>query len=79
MVLVASSVDLHAEVDCQGVVLFAEKDQGGHNEGLCLAHLDDSVRFAFRIGFWVLIFAIFSIALLIASLLVSVLSFVRTS
>jgi hypothetical protein len=43
------------------------------------SHLDDSVRFAFRIGFWGLIFAIFSIALLIASLLVSVLSFVRPS
>lgn len=38
------------------------------------SHLDDSVRFAFRIGFWGLIFAIVSIALSIASLLISILS-----
>ena len=79
MVLVAMHVDLHVILDCQGVVLLVKKDQGGHNEGLSLAHLDDSVRFAFRIGFWGLIFAISSLALSIASLLVSVLFFVRPS
>jgi hypothetical protein len=41
--------------------------------------LKDSVRFAFRIGFWGLIFAVFSIALSIASLGVSILSLVWTS
>ena len=43
------------------------------------SHLDDSVRFAFRIGFWGLIFAIFAIALSIGSLVVSILSLVWTS
>jgi len=38
------------------------------------SHFDDSVRFALRIGFWGLTFAIISIALSVASLVVSILS-----